>query len=379
MKVYVKGLNSCGMRQVDVQRYRDHYKSLGHTLVDTPEEADKIFLWTCGFRSDSRDNSLSEVGRYTKQYDAELIVGGCLPSIDKRLVQSKHCGELAIWKKQDFGDLPRKLVEPRLCEDAEQYRKDHPDSDVSFADQFIKVFCQHGCNFQCTYCSERLAFPEYESYPPQDIFEALRAEIKRSEVYEVMLIGDSIGDYGKDIDLNFSNLISYLGTIHGKIRFAIQGLNPANFIDFYDSMPGFLVTHFSHLAIPIQSASDKILHAMNRPYDRADIDKVFTLLNEWEFPRFDTHLIFGFPGETEEDVDETIAFILKHKASYVLLIAIMCAPSMPSFGLYPKVPAGITRDRIGRAAKKFKAARIICNEEDSQMSHDRFAKINRSN
>ena len=390
MKIYVKGLNSCGMRKTDVQRYKDFLDANGYELVDHPGQSDKILLWTCGFRRDSRDNSLSEIQRYVKEYDAELIVGGCLPSIDEQLLREKFKGKVVVWKNDDeqfeqiFGhttrtlaEMPRQLVENQLCEDVAEFKQSNPDKDASFIDQFNKLFTSHGCRFECSYCSERLAFPPYQSYPLEDLYQACADMVRRTQVYDVILLGDSIGDYGHDIGSNLPELIRKLKTIHPSLRFAIQGYNPAHFLQFLDDMVEFIEKDYiRHMQLPIQSASERILKLMKRPYNRADIDTIFTLLNEKQFTWYDTHLIFGFPGEQEEDVDETIEFVLRHRPNYVLLSGFMDSPTMPAHHLPDKVDSQTTRHRIHDAERRIKAAGIICNSDDSELSQQRFHTIN---
>ena len=81
MKVFIKGLNSCAMRKGKLQQYLSFLIANGHKVVNKPQDSDSIILWTCGFRADTKDNSLQEIKRYQREYKARLIVAGCLPDI----------------------------------------------------------------------------------------------------------------------------------------------------------------------------------------------------------------------------------------------------------------------------------------------------------
>lgn len=390
MKVCLKGLNSCGMRKTNVQRYRDYLLKNGHEIASHPKDSDIVLLWTCAFRGDFRDNSISEIKRYLKEYDAELIVCGCLPDIDKEMLKENFSGRFINWRddekkmEQYFGapnirlsEIQTPLSENSLCDDVEKFRQENSDKDASFVDQFNKLFVIEGCRFECSYCSERLAFPPCRSFPEDELVEACRVMTEKTSKLEVMLLGDSIGDYGHDIGSSLPNLIRKLKTINPDLKIALQGLNPASFIKYYDEMEGFLHDgDIRHLQLPIQSASDRILKLMNRPYRRADIDRVLNLLNKVDFSEFDTHLIIGFPGETEEDFEETIKFVLHHKPKYVLVNRYMESPVMPSSKLPDKVNDDTKNKRLRSAESRIKSAGILCNTDYSELSAERCRRLN---
>ena len=390
MKVFVKGLNSCGMRKANIRRYVEFLLENGHEISKRPQDSDVILLWTCAFRRDFSDNSISEIKRYTKQYAAELIVCGCLPDIDEETLRQNFSGRFIRWRNDEkqmekyFGapnkklsDIQWLLSEDSLCDNVENFRKVNTNKDASFVDQFNKLFVVEGCRFQCTYCSERLAFPPCHSFPEEHLVRTCRRMIEETGKLDVILLGDSIGDYGYDTGSNLPNLIRKLKSINPDLRIALQGLNPASFMKFYDQMEDFLRNgDIRHLQLPIQSASDRILNLMNRPYVKADIYKIFNLLNRLGFSEFDTHLIIGFPGEAEEDVDDTISFILEHKPKYVLVSGYMESPAMASSTLPDKVDDDTKYRRLRMVESQVKAAGILCNTDDSELSAERCRRLN---
>ena len=390
MRVFIKGLNACGMRKTNVRQYEDILVANGHTLSDDPADCDTILLWTCGFRKDFRDNSLAEIDRYRKEYSADVVVAGCLPDIDREMLKERFGGAVIAWKedeaalKEYFGlgrigkkDVAVRIGESLVYEDIEKYKKEYPDRDASFIDQFNKLFVAEGCRFECSYCSERLAFPPYHSYSLEQIESACRQLIAETGCLQFMLLGDSIGDYGHDIGSSLPELIRRLLSVHSCLKIGLQGFNPAHFIKFFDDMEEFIgAGAIRHMQLPIQSASERILKLMKRPYCREDIDRVFGFLNEAGFTEFDTHLIIGFPGETEDDFEETIRFILRHRPKYVLVSGFMESPSMEASGLLGKVDPETRGWRIREAAIRIKDAGIICNTDDSDLSRDRCRRIN---
>ena len=101
MKVFIKGLNSCTMRNQKLQQYLNFLVTNGHEVVDTPEKSDVIVLWTCAYRGDVRDNSIFEIQRYEKQFEGEVIVAGCLPDIAPKLLSEKSSSRVINWRDDE--------------------------------------------------------------------------------------------------------------------------------------------------------------------------------------------------------------------------------------------------------------------------------------
>jgi len=390
MKVFIKGLHGCSMRKVNVRRYRDFVLANGHKVVNNPADSDIVLLWTCAFRKDFRDNSLFEIEHYKEKYKSELVVAGCLPDIDGGLLRKQFSGCVINWRdeegklekvfgsdKTSFSEIASVVVEDKFCTDVEKYKVENPDMDVTFHDQFIKLYTSEGCPYECSYCSERLAFPPFHSFPLNDLVEASRKMVEQTKYYKVMLLGDCLGEYGRDNGSNFPAFIRKLKTIHPDIQFALNNFNLVNFIRYYKCMIEFLQEgYFCHLNLPIQSASSRILKLMKRPYTHKDLHIVFSLLNRIGFSEFDTHLIIGFPGETERDHEETINFILEHRPKYVLISGFLESPRMPACKLPNKVDGETKVRRLKNAEERIKAVGIICNTDHCELSTDRFRKLN---
>jgi len=390
MKIFLKGLNTCIQRKQNLLQYQNFIKRSGHEITKDPLACDIILLWTCAFRKDVQDNSISEINRCLREYQANLVVAGCLPDISPETLSAHFKGTIVNWRNDKelieklFGsgeiELDRDAVifiEEKKCDNAIAYRKKNPGLDVTFHDQFIKLVVSQGCLFNCSYCSERLMFPPYHSFPEGKLVAASRRMIDKTGCTEIMLIADSVGQYGYDIGSSLPNLISRLVSITPGVRVALNNLNPSSFITYMDSMVDFIKKgQISHLNLPIQSASSKIISMMNRDYTRDDLDTVFKLLDRIGFHDFDTHIIIGFNGETEEDFQETIRFLLKYRPRYALASSYMEVPQMPS----AKIPGRVTNDTIMGRMRRFKKImqqhHIICNSDGSDRMKERFKKLN---
>ncbi|MCX5726891.1 MAG: radical SAM protein [Candidatus Saganbacteria bacterium] len=391
MKVFIKGLNSCTMRKQKLRQYRDFIIANGHGIAGHPAESDVILLWTCGFRKDVRDNSIAEIARYQQEFKARLLICGCLPDIAPELINSYLLnGQIIRWredkrkmedffgcKKLSFDKISPIFVEEDICDDVQKYRKDNPHKDATFHDQFIKLLVSEGCNYKCSYCSERLAFPPYHSFPEDALIDSCRQMIKNRGCFRIILLADSLGDYGRDIGTDLPTLIKKMKKIHPNLKFALNNLNPEGFIRFYDEILWLIKNKdIIHLNLPIQSASDKVLKLMNRPYGSGEIERIFSMLNNIGFMEFDTHIIVGFPGEEYRDFEQTVEFILKHKPKYVLASSFMETPRMDACTLPHKVDEAVKRYRLNFAKSRFDSVEIICNTDDSELSMDRRRRLN---
>jgi len=387
MKVFIKGLNACVMRNQKLLQYEQFIKANGHEIVSFPDVADAILLWTCAFRADHRDASLLTISKILDKYNAIVIVAGCLPAIAGDLLPKNNRLVIAGWNNdvdcldrifrttQSLANFSPVYVHERLCKDAATYRKT-TGKDATFHDQFIKLLVSEGCNFKCSYCSERLAFPPYHSVDPLELEHKCREMVEKTGVYDVILLADSLGQYGCDMGTNLPSLVRRLAAIDRRLRFAFNNLHLKNFMEFFDDFKNFILEgRVAHFNIPIQSVSDYILERMNRQYTKKDIIKVFNLFRQLNFKDFDTHIIIGFPGEREKDVDETQDLLLNFNPRYVLVSRYMEAEGADSAKMEPKVPAKVMWERLNRISKALSEASIICNCDGGGLSKERLNKL----
>lgn len=393
MKIFIKGLNTCTQRNQKLRQYRAFLLGNKHEIVSSPEQSDAILLWTCAFRGDVRDNSLVQIDGYSGQYDGEVIVAGCLPDISPTILHENFKGEIIPWKDDyelmekkfrieggpSLHDVEEILIKPPLCEDAAMYRAEHPEADVTFHDQYIQLVISEGCPFKCTYCSERLAFPEFRSFSQERLIECCRVMIKETGRYEIVLISDCLGEYGRDTHSSICELIDGILAIDPRVKLALNNYHPSNFLTHFDRMIEFVRSgRIHHVNLPVQSGSDRILKLMNRTYTRADIEKIYSTFREIGFKDFDTHCLIGFPGESDEDFEATMSLILDYRPKYVLLSRFLECEDAPAAQLGDKVSPEKALERAIEGERRITAAGIICNSDAGEVMKNRFKRLNRS-
>ncbi|CAN2046952.1 tRNA N6-threonylcarbamoyladenosine [Candidatus Magnetomoraceae bacterium gMMP-1] len=387
MKIFIRGLNACLQRKADLQRYVEYLEANRHEIVKTIEASDTILLWTCAYRQDQHNHSLEVIDRY-KNLEQELIVCGCLPSINPEGLKEHFDGKSFEWKFQEenmrelFGggeaslsDFELPVIERCLPADLETYRKEHPEVKVGYTDQFIKIYVSEGCEFNCTYCAERLAFPKYKSVPVEKLVDACKKMIEETGQKRIVLWADSLGDYGHDIGCTLSELIQALLKIAPDVEIGIENIHPKHFLEQYDSLIKLIKKKKIFLLnMPIQSASDRILKMMNRLYTRADLDHIFIGLTEAEFDNCETDIIVGFPTETDAEYQETLDMLIHYQLKYVKISGYLETPGMPSNTIVPKIAAEEIRQRVLNAGWTLQEANIICNYDNNEVCQERFSK-----
>lgn len=388
MKVAIKRFNSCVMRRQKLQQYEEVLAEAGHEVVSDHKDSDAVIIWTCAFRNDFKDACLDAVKQVRDEATGKVYAGGCMPDIDPDKLAEIPGVELMVWRddREFFADkfCPEEVLdeywhahgENRLCEDTAKFREENPTKDATFHDQFVKMVICEGCGYSCAYCSERLAFPPFRSVPPEELEAKCRELVEANPGAGVMLMADSLGQYGMDIETTFPALVRRLMAIKPDLKFAFNNLNPASVIEYYDDFEEFIAQgRIAHLNLPIQSASDSVLKNMNRAYTSEELRKVFELLRKYDMTAFDTHVIVGFPGEKDEDVQKTIDFLLEYKPQYVLASIYMESPAAPSVGLADKVEHEDSVQRIKTIVGVLNDAGVICNSDGSELIKSRFKTL----
>jgi len=391
-RIFIKGLNVCVTRRPNLLHYKIFLEENGYEVVDKIDDSELVIVWTCGFREDSINNSIAELQRYHRLYpNKEIIITGCLPDIDRNRLEKEVGGFIVPWKKEkeffeshfkpnkiSFEDSHITFCEKPLCKDASKYRRKNPDKDALFADQFVKLSLGEGCPYSCTYCTERLAFPPFKSEPLNKLIESYKDLYYNSELRELFFFSDCTGMYGSDLGYSLTNLVEAFYSIYPKSTLGFQNFHPRDFIRLRKGLEYYIRNKYIfHLNLPIQSASDKILTLMNRNYTRSSIEELFTYLESLDFHNFDTHLIIGFPGETEKDFSSTMEFIKWHRPTYVLCSTYYDTPAAASYKLQDKIDRNTMLDRANIAKEIFEEEGIVYNIDSDELINDRFNRINK--
>lgn len=329
-KYYVHSYG-CQMNKLDSELVESRLLEAGYEAAAEEDGADVVLLNTCSVREHAEDRVWSRLGRLRvrKRKQPELVVGvlGCMAQEHKRAMQARMPHIDLVVGPSAFGDIDRKVDAARAknsvlaVDDGVSGDTIHRNVGVRSHRSQAYVSIMRGCNMPCTYCIVPTTRGKEISRPLVEIVEETR-RLVADGVSEVTLLGQTVNAWGRDLGREFTlaKLLRALHEIDGLRRIAFITSHP-NFLstELIDTMAELpKVSRYLHL--PAQSGSDRVLKTMRRGYT---VDRYLRRAEQlWQkIPEMELHsdFIVGYPGETEEDFEETVAFMerIKFAQSYV--------------------------------------------------------------
>ena len=356
-KLFIK-THGCQMNEYDSSRMADLLgESHALELTDNPDEADVLLLNTCSIREKAQEKVFHQLGRWRKlkEQKPELMigVGGCVASQEGEAIRDRAPYVDMIFGPQTLHRLPEMITESRNggvgivdVSFPEIEKFDHlPAPKVEGAEAFVSVM--EGCSKYCTFCVVPYTRGEEVSRPLDDVL-AECVELAEQGVREVNLLGQNVNAYrgathdGDTADL--AELIRCVAAIDGIDRIRFTTSHPVEFsdslIDVYAEVPELV----SHLHLPVQSGSDRILMAMKRGHTaleyKSKLRRIKKLRPEISFS---SDFIIGFPNETEADFEATMNLIadIGFDASFSFI-----------YSRRPGTPAADLPDNVDEETKK---------------------------
>jgi tRNA-2-methylthio-N6-dimethylallyladenosine synthase len=315
----------CAMNEHDTQKL---YKILEHEYqpVDAPEKADLVLINTCSVREKPEQKLYSMLGemRELKSANPNMMVGvcGCVAQQEGEAILKKGRNVDFVFGTHNLSLVPsliqlrKKGAPPQV---AVNYREDWEELPLGFADSDVSkngktsnvtafISISRGCNKSCTYCIVPTTRGPEVSRALSEIEREVRIAVHRGSK-EIVLLGQTVNSYGLDLTprISFVHLLEKISAIDGVERIRFISPHPqevrSDFIECVSSNPKVC----RHIHMPLQSGSDRILQLMNRNYRRAKYLKIIEALKS-RVPdmAITTDIIVGFPGETEDDFQQTL-------------------------------------------------------------------------
>lgn len=356
-KLYIK-THGCQMNEYDSARMADLLgESHALELTDNPDEADVLLLNTCSIREKAQEKVFHQLGRWKtlKQRKPELVigVGGCVASQEGEAIRDRANYVDVIFGPQTLHRLPEMINAvtqqkiPVLDITFPEIEKfDHlPKPSAEGATAFVSIM--EGCSKYCTFCVVPYTRGEEVSRPLNDVLNEVR-HLAAQGVREVNLLGQNVNAYRGETDdgdtADLAELITYVAAIDGIDRIRYTTSHPVEFsdalIEVYATTPKLV----SHLHLPVQSGSDRILKAMKRGHTAAEyLAKIRRLQALRPGISLSSDFIVGFPGETDDDFEATMNLIQEvgfdHSFSFV-------------YSARPGTPAAALADELSEESKK---------------------------
>jgi tRNA-2-methylthio-N6-dimethylallyladenosine synthase len=322
-KLFIK-THGCQMNEYDSSRMADLLKTDQDVeLTDTPESADILLLNTCSIREKAQEKVFHQLGRWKKLKDNNpaltIGVGGCVASQEGEAIRDRAPYVDVIFGPQTLHRLPEMIDASKTTKIGvvdisfpEIEKFDHlPKPDVEGASAFVSIM--EGCSKYCTFCVVPYTRGEEVSRPAEDVIDEIK-HLAEQGVREVNLLGQNVNAYQGETDdgdvMDLAELITFISGIEGVDRIRFTTSHPVEFsdslIDVYAEVPELV----SHLHLPVQSGSDRILAAMKRGHMALEYkSKIRRIRKHRPDISISSDFIIGFPGETEKDFEDTMKLI----------------------------------------------------------------------
>ncbi|MEE2730984.1 MAG: tRNA (N6-isopentenyl adenosine(37)-C2)-methylthiotransferase MiaB [Pseudomonadota bacterium] len=353
--------HGCQMNEYDSNRMAD---LLGDTyqleLTDNAEDADVLLLNTCSIREKAQEKVFHQLGRWKKlkERNPELVigVGGCVASQEGDAIRDRAPYVDMVFGPQTLHRLPNMIEtvdithEPVVDVSFPEIEKFDrlPEPSVDGPKAFVSIM--EGCSKYCTFCVVPYTRGEEISRRFEDVMKEVQ-HLAKLGVREVNLLGQNVnafrGETAEGDIVDLAELIEHIAKVAGIGRIRFTTSHPVEFtdslIDVYAREPKLV----SHLHLPVQSGSDRILSAMKRGHNR---DEYIAKIRRIQANRPDISLssdfIIGFPGETEDDFNDTMTLIEAVGFDLSFSFVYSARPGTPAADLEDDTPAAEKKRRL---------------------------------
>lgn len=375
-KLFIKTWG-CQMNVYDSNRMVDILSSLGYKPVDVPDDADMMILNTCHIREKATDKVFSELGRLRPHKDAKeakgekmlIAVAGCVAQAEGEFIMERAPYVDMVFGPQTYHELPEMVLkaagDDRVVntEFPTISKFDHlPDQHtIEGASAYLSI--QEGCDKFCTFCVVPYTRGSEYSRSAQEVIDEAHRLVEQGAL-EIILLGQNVNAYhgtgpdGKTWSL--ADLIHAVSEIDGIERIRYSTSHPRDMDDDLIDAHGSIQKLMPFLHLPVQSGSDRILKAMNRKHN-ADLyrDIIARLRKARPDIAFSSDFIIGFPGETEQDFEDTMQLARDTVYASCYSFKYSARPGTPAANIQAAiVPDHIASDRL----KRFQA---LINEQQA--------------
>ena len=352
----------CQLNENDSEKICGMIENMGYSKTDDLNEADLVLFNTCCVRENAEDKlfgKLGEVKKIKEKRGTIIAIGGCM-------MQEKHIQE-KLKKSYPFFDIifgthtihkfPEDLY--RVMQNEKQIQ-DILDIDGEIIEGLpikrndkirASVTIMNGCNNFCTYCIVPYVRGRERSRDPEDIINEVKSLAKEG-YKEITLLGQNVNSYKGNGNLGinkFSELLRAVNEIDGLERIRFISPHPKDFTDDVIEAVRDCKKVCKIIHLPLQSGSSKVLKTMNRKYTKEKyLDLVEKMKKKIPDLKLSTDIIVGFPGETEEDFEDTLDVVSKVKFEQVFMIIYSRRVGTPADKMENQVPEEVKHKRFDK-------------------------------
>lgn len=356
--IYIKTFG-CSHNQSDSEYMAGQLSAFGYALSENPDESDLWLINTCTVKAPSQ-SAMETLIKKCRSAKKPLVVAGCVPQGSRNLKELEGVSIVGVQQIDRVVEVVEETLkghEVRLLT-----RRTLPSLDLPKVrkNKFVDILpINVGCLGACTYCKTKHARGHLGSYTIDSLVHRVR-DVIADGVKEIWLSSEDTGAYGRDIGVNLPILLEAIVAelpSDGSTMLRIGMTNPPYILEHLKEIATIL-RHpcvYSFLHVPVQSGSDAILKAMNREYTVDQFKQVVDTLCELvPGMQIATDIICGFPGETDEDFDQTVNLIKEYKFPQVHISQFYPRPGTPAARM-KKVPSSVVKKRSRELTAVFEA------------------------
>ena len=355
----------CQMNEKDSEKLLGILETIGYEEVET-EEADFLIFNTCTVRENANTKLYGHLGQVKKmkERNPQMMIGlcGCMMQeehVIEKIRSSYKFVDIIFGTHNIFklAELLKARVDSKgmivdIWKDTDQIVEDLP-SDRKFSFK-CGVNIMYGCNNFCSYCIVPYVRGRERSRKPEDIIKEVKQVVSEG-VKEVMLLGQNVNSYGKTLEepMSFAELLREVEKVEGLERIRFMTPHPKDLSDDLIEVMATSRKVCKHMHLPMQSGSSRLLKLMNRHYTKEQyLELVEKIRKNVPDVSLTTDIIVGFPGETEEDFEETMDIVRKVRYDSVFTFIYSKRTGTPAAVMEDQVPEDVVKNRFDRLLKE---------------------------
>ena len=343
MKVFLDSIG-CRLNQSEIERIALQFRSAGHEIVDGPAGADYVVVNTCAVTTEAASDSRQKIRQAQRAGQAAIVATGCWATLDPKGAAALPGVDWVV-NNQDKDRLVADVLQIPLEEmDLEPLAREPLPGIHLRTRAFIKV--QDGCDNFCTFCVTRLARGKGRSIPAKNVFEDIRRALAGG-AKEIVLTGVHLGSWGQDFEppLTLHNLMEFILNEPDIIRLRLSSLEPWDLDENFFSLwrdPRLC----RHLHLPLQSGAAATLKRMARKVTPESFARLVEAARS-VVPDLavTTDVIAGFPGESEDEFAESLAFVRSMRFAGGHVFSFSPRPGTAAARYQGQVPMAVRKER----------------------------------
>jgi len=363
----------CQQNEADSEKLRGYLTQAGYAIGSEAEGADVVIMNTCAIREHAEQRVFGNLGALThtkrRHPEQKIFLCGCMAGETKvsDRIKKSYPHVDGVFSTHHLWQFPEILWNVLNKKKRQFYIVDEPGSIAEgipqVRDNTLKawVSIMYGCNNFCTYCIVPYVRGRERSRKPEDILAECKCVIENG-AKEITLLGQNVNSYGKDLScgMDFADLLAAIAEIPGDFKIRFMTSHPRDASEkLFDTMAKYGKIA-KQLHLPFQSGSSRVLKAMNRHYDRETyLKKVRYAKSVMPDLVLTSDVIVGFPGETEEEFEETISLIQEVHYDSLFTFIFSPRPGTPAATMADPTP----KDEKNRRFDKLCAVQNAISED----------------